>query len=283
MTALVTHGSFLRHRSDGHPECPERLTVIWRHLARAGLWERLVPVEPRPATDEELARVHAPEHVARIKAMGSGWIDADTYVNEHSAEAAVLAAGAALAALESPHRTAICLVRPPGHHATRSQAMGFCLFNNVAVAAAAAPGRVLIVDWDVHHGNGTEEIFAGGERVQYVSFHRWPFYPGTGFQSDGNVHNRPTRVGTPRAEILGWLKSTIAALPKPELVLVSCGFDAYEEDPIGGLGLKPEDYGAMTRLLPDARIVSVLEGGYSLTGLGPCAEHHVRALMDRDP
>jgi acetoin utilization deacetylase AcuC-like enzyme len=282
MTGVVFHEAYLAHRAPGHPECPERLTAIRAHLRKVGLWESLVPVEPRRATDEELGLVHDARHVAAIRAMRPGWIDADTYVNEHSLEAALLAAGGVLAACDSPHRTVFCLVRPPGHHATPTQAMGFCLFNNVAIGARYVHGRVLIVDWDVHHGNGTEETFAGDDRVTYVSFHRWPFYPGTGADSSDNILNRPTRFGTPSHETLDWLRGAIASAPKPDVVFVSCGFDAYEADPIGGLGLKPEDYGAMTRMLPDARIISVLEGGYSLTGLGPCAEQHVRALMERD-
>jgi acetoin utilization deacetylase AcuC-like enzyme len=275
MTAIVWDDATLLHRADGHPECPERLTAIRAHLHRAGLW---TPMEARRATGDELALVHTREHIDFIRGM-SGWIDPDTYMNEHSMEAAVRAAGGVLAACDSAHRTAFCLVRPPGHHASATRAMGFCLFNNVAIAARHVRGRVLIVDWDVHHGNGTEETFAGDDRVTYVSFHRAPFYPGTGWESRGNIHNFPVAFGTPRERIFEWLHSKMTPA---DVVFVSCGFDAYEGDPIGGLGLKPEDYGTMTRMLPDARVISVLEGGYSLSGLGPCAEHHVRALRERD-
>ena len=165
--------------------------------------------------------------------------------------------------------------------------MGFCLFNNVAIAARFLKRRVLIVDWDVHHGNGTQDVFVEDPTVWYLSTHRWPFYPGTGHAQErgvGNIINVPLDIDTPREEILAIFGKAVrkaAKQFKPEFLLVSCGFDAYEGDPIGGLNLKPEDYRAMTDVVCGLGIpvVSALEGGYSLTGLGPCAEQHVEGLL----
>jgi acetoin utilization deacetylase AcuC-like enzyme len=222
---------------------------------------------------------------------GGGWFDADTYLNERSFAAAVRAVGGVLAAVEAVRdgkaSTAFCLVRPPGHHATPARGMGFCLFNSVAVAARFLKRRVLIVDWDVHHGNGTQDIFWNDPSVAYFSTHRWPFYPGTGREDEsgaGNIVNVPIPEGTGRPEFLAKFRDGLeraAAKLKPEFTLISCGFDAYARDPIGGLGLEPEDYGAMTALVRSlgAPVVSALEGGYSLDGLGPCAEAHARGLL----
>jgi acetoin utilization deacetylase AcuC-like enzyme len=229
--------------------------------------------------------------VREASGRGGGWFDADTYLNERSYDAAVRAAGGVLAAVEAVRdgrdRTALCLVRPPGHHATPERGMGFCLFNNVAIAARFLKRRVLIVDWDVHHGNGTQDAFEEDPSVWYLSTHRWPFYPGTGHASErgvGNIINLPMDIDTPRKEVLSSFAKAVRKAArefKPEFLLVSCGFDAYEEDPIGGLNLKPEDYRKMTDVVCGLGIpvVSALEGGYSLTGLGPCAEQHAEGLL----
>ena len=295
VTLLVTDPIYLEHRATGHVECPERLMAILDHFRRTGLESRLTPLPPRDATVDELALVHDRRYVEFVReaaARGGGWFDEDTYLNEHSYRAAVRAAGGVLAAVEAVRagrdRTALCLVRPPGHHATRDRGMGFCLFNNVAVAARFIGRRVLIVDWDVHHGNGTQDIFGADSKVCYLSTHRSPFYPGTGDAGErgvGNLINLPMRAGTPREEFLDRFGGSVRKAGKgfaPEFVLISCGFDAYEHDPIGGLGLKPEDYGTMTRIVGELElpVVSALEGGYSLDGLGPCAEHHALALID---
>jgi len=214
-------------------------------------------------------------------------------MNEHSLEAALRAAGGVLAVceaiLDGDERTAFCLVRPPGHHAGRDFAMGFCLFNNVAIAARRIGRPTLIVDWDVHHGNGTQEILNEDPSVFYLSTHRWPFYPGTGSADEhgcGNLLNLPIPGDTSRADFLTIFERGVRRAVdsiRPEFVLISCGFDAYARDPIGGLGLEPDDYGTMTRIVREAApvpVVSVLEGGYALDALGACAEAHLRALGD---
>lgn len=296
VTLLVTDDLFLRHEAPGHPECPERLSVIVDHLKRTGLLDRLTLLDARDATEEELRLVHTAEHVTRIHEMAKRapvWIDGDTYLNRDSLAAALRAAGGVLAACEAidagSDRTAFCAVRPPGHHATPDRAMGFCLFNNVASAARFLHRRVLIVDWDVHHGNGTQDAISDDPSVFYLSTHRSPFYPGTGRASErgcGNILNLPMPAGTTSQDFLGVFERGVheaAASFRPEFVLISCGFDAYEGDPIGGLGLRPEDFGTMTRIVREAApvpVVSVLEGGYALDALGRCAESHMRALVD---
>jgi acetoin utilization deacetylase AcuC-like enzyme len=294
VTFLVTDPLYLEHRVQGHVECPERILAILEHLRETGLLERLHPLRARDATLEELALCHDRNYIEVVREAserGGGWFDADTYLNEHSYAAAVRAVGGVLSAVEAVRegrdRNALCLTRPPGHHATPARGMGFCLFNNVAIAARFLRQRVLIVDWDVHHGNGTQDIFWDDPSIWYLSTHRYPFYPGTGAAAErgaGNIINLPMSSSTSREEFLERFEGALGKAEKefrPEWLLVSCGFDAYEGDPIGGLGLKPEDYRTMTDLLmgQGLPIVSALEGGYSLEGLGPCAEHHLRGLL----
>jgi acetoin utilization deacetylase AcuC-like enzyme len=294
MTLLVTDPLYLEHQAPGHVECPARLEAILHHFQKCGLMKRLTPLAARDATLPELALVHHPAYVEVVReasGRGGGWFDADTYLNERSYAAALRAAGGVLAAVEAVRdgrdRTALCLVRPPGHHATPERGMGFCLFNNVAIAARFLKRRVLIVDWDVHHGNGTQDTFEEDPSVWYLSTHRWPFYPGTGHAKErgvGNIINLPMDIDTPREAFLkafGKAVRKAAKEFKPEYLLVSCGFDAYEDDPIGGLNLKPEDYRTMTDVVCGlgVPVVSALEGGYSLSGLGPCAEQHAEGLL----
>ncbi len=308
MVTLFTDPRMLDHRpAAAHPERPERLAAVLRHLDRTGLARACSSRTVRPATDEELLRVHTPGHLAavsRMAAAGGGQIEADTWVSPGSPLAARLAAGAAVDAVatvvEGPNRRALCLVRPPGHHARPDEPMGFCLFGSVAVAAADAVarlgmGRVLVVDWDVHHGNGTQEIFYGDPSVAFLSIHRHPFYPGSGAESEtgtgaglGATSNVPIRFGTPRDEFRAAFRSALEAMAdrvRPDLVILSAGFDAHAEDPVGNLGLEVEDFEEMTRDViqvaeahAGGRLVSILEGGYNVPILAGCVAAHLQAL-----
>jgi acetoin utilization deacetylase AcuC-like enzyme len=308
MVTLFTDRRMLEHAPPPrHPERPERLQAILRHLERTRLSEACPSGHVREATREELLRVHTPEYldaVASFEAEGGGLIEQDTWVFRGSNEAALLASGAAVEAVASVFDTAdhraLCLVRPPGHHARPGEPMGFCLYDSVAVAAADARDRlglerVLIVDFDVHHGNGTQEIFYDDPRVAFLSIHRYPFYPGTGAAGEtgsgaglGFTRNIPVRYGTPRDEYHAAFRSVLDALAdlvRPELVLISAGFDAHAEDPVGDLGLEVEDFDRLTREVLSVaeahsrgRVVSLLEGGYNVPILAGCVEAHLRAL-----
>ena len=290
-----------------HPERPERLAATLKHLDRTGLAAACTPGRVRSATDEELLRVHHPGYLAevdRFARAGGGSIEAATWVSRGTAPAARLAAGAVVEAVNAvvsgQSKRALCLVRPPGHHARPSGPMGFCLFNNIAVGAAETVGklgvgRVLIVDWDVHHGNGTQEIFYDDPRVAFFSIHRSPFYPGTGDSDEtgtgpglGATRNVPLKYGLSRPAYLEAFRSSLESFAdrqRPELVLISAGFDAHTEDPVGDLGLETEDFVEMTRIVlgvADAhaggRVVSVLEGGYNVSILAGCVAEHLKAL-----
>jgi len=308
MVKLFTDRRMLDHIPPArHPERPERLQAILRQLERTGISKRSPEGVVREATPAELARVHSPHYldqVAEFESSGGGRIEADTWVNRGSNLAARLAAGAAIEAvacvLAGTDQRAMALVRPPGHHARPAGAMGFCLYGNVAVAAADARDRhglehVLIVDFDVHHGNGTQEIFYADGRVAFFSIHRSPFYPGTGAAGDtgtgkglGFTRNIPVRYGTRRPDYIAAYRAgleTLADKVRPELVLISAGFDAHAEDPVGDLGLETEDFEELTRIVVDVaathsqgRIVSLLEGGYNVPILAGCVETHLRAL-----
>ncbi len=290
-----------------HPEQPARLGAIRRGLVSALAAGGAARLAPRLASDEELVRVHARDYVdtlERLLQQGSGYIDEDTFISEGSHEAAWLAAGsAALLAqqlLASDSAAGVLAARPPGHHATRTTAMGFCLLNNVAVAAAAALAggaqRVAILDWDVHHGNGTQAIFEQDPRVLFISLHQWPLYPGTGRSEEiglgegrGTTVNLPLPPGAAASEYSAALARV--ALPvleqfRPELLLISCGFDAHADDPLGGMRLRDQDYGALTRIVWELavrigapRLGLLLEGGYDLGALERAGREVARALL----
>lgn len=299
---IYTHPACVRHDpGPGHPECPARLETVVDALREQGSgldWQ-----EAPLASREALSRVHAPSLLATVldtPVPEARRLDPDTVLSPASPEAALRAAGAGVAAVNwtmaSPGRRAFCAVRPPGHHATGDTAMGFCLFNSIAVAAAhalAAFGlqRVAIVDFDVHHGNGTQDIFANDARVMYVSSHQSPLYPGTGRSNEhgvGNIENAELPPGSgSEAFRAAWTKSLLPSLEhySPQLLLVSAGFDAHRLDPLADLNLEAGDYAWLTAELvalaerhAQGRIVSMLEGGYSLTALRECTLAHVGAL-----
>ncbi len=298
---VYTHPACLDHDpGSGHPESPSRLRAVLQALESIE-HER---VEAPRATREQLERAHTAEHVERIlagtPADGSVRLDPDTAMSPASPEAALRAAGAACAAvdalLDGDAQRAFCAVRPPGHHATRDTAMGFCLFNNAAVGAVHALDahglkRVAIIDFDVHHGNGTQDIFQRDARVLYASSHQAPLYPGTGGADEhgaGNIFNAPLPPGTASAEFRAtWERRLFPEIDlfRPQLVFISAGFDADARDPLAQLQLVPDDYAWITHHLAeladrhaDGRIVSTLEGGYDLTALAECTAAHVRAL-----
>ena len=296
MLGYVLDDLFAQHRApSGHPERPARAEAVRDALRGAHLAERATHVPIRVATDEELARVHAGAYlddlVARIPG-NTGWLDPDTYFSPGTWDAARAAAGStaalALAVLGGELAQGIAVVRPPGHHATRERAMGFCLLNNVAVAAAAAraagAARVAIVDWDVHHGNGTQDIFWDDPNVLYLSVHQYPYYPGTGAATEIGgpaARGATVNVGLPGgsgnaeyAAVFDHVFLPALARVAPDLILVSAGFDAYEHDPLAGMRVTHAGFRAMAQRLVAAaarlcggRIVALLEGGYDLDGL----------------
>ena len=306
MLRLYTHPACLQHDpGPGHPESPARLRAVLRALDQ-DRFAALDRVEAPRATREQLLRVHEGGHVERILAIqpadGVVRLDEDTAMSPGSAEAALHAAGAAVAAvdavLDGSAQGAFCAVRPPGHHATRERAMGFCLFDNVAVAAAHAIEahglkRVAIADFDVHHGNGTQAIFEREPRVLFVSSHQSPLYPDSGGEDErgaGNIVNGCLSPGDGSYAFRelwdGLLLPRLHAF-RPQLVLVSAGFDAHRDDPLADLRLAVEDYAWVTARLADlarahagGRLVSTLEGGYDLAALAASAAAHVEALME---
>jgi len=305
--AFITHPDCLKHEMGAHhPERPARLAAIEDQLIASGLGEHLARYEAPLATDEQLARVHPIEYVRAIRdaapEAGTVHLDPDTAMNPWSLRAALRAAGAATLAvdlvLQNKVKTAFCAVRPPGHHACRARPMGFCIFNNVAVAArhaleAHGLERAAIIDFDVHHGNGTEDIFEGDEQVLMASIFQHPFYPYSGTDSPAsNMFNVPLAAGAGSRELRAAVTDTwLPALEefKPQLVLFSAGFDAHAEDDMAMLRFVDADYAWVTRQVKalaerhaQGRMVSMLEGGYALPALGRSAVQHLRVLASLD-
>ncbi len=312
-TGYYTHPVCWKHEMGaGHPECPERLSAIEDRLLITGVGDALERREPTPASVAELELAHGRMHVAALRGLhdelrdeiaaggpSHAQLDPDTSINLHTWEAALLSAGAALnatdAVLAGELENAFCAVRPPGHHACRDKAMGFCFFNNVAVAAKYAVERhglqrVAIIDFDVHHGNGTEDIVAGDDRILMCSFYQHPFYPEWNHSGAANLVNMPVSAYTKGMDIrelidMTWLPRLEAH--RPEMVFISAGFDAHREDDMGQLGLVEQDYVWITQQIKQVaqrhaqgRIVSVLEGGYNLSALARSVEAHLRVLAD---
>lgn len=293
-----------------HPEAPDRYDAAYLALARAGLLDQLQKIPTRLALDHEILLAHTAAYLELVKrdvAAGVSWLSTgDTPVMARSLDVARYAVGGVLNAVQSvcegKTKNAFCLVRPPGHHATADRGMGFCLFNNIAIAARHAQrhyrlNRILIVDWDVHHGNGTQDIFYDDGSVFYYSLHQSPWYPGTGAAEEigrgagrGTTLNVPLFVGAGRDAVMRSLSSDLAPAMeqfRPDLILISAGFDSRAGDPLGGLMLRDDDFADMTRFALQlakhycgGRVLSVLEGGYDLGGLASAVTSHVQVLVD---
>ena len=306
-TAFISHSDCGRHDTGwGHPEHVGRLRAVLRAVGRDfELFNAVRHVEARHATAEELSIAHDPAYVERVRLLvqgGGGRLDADTVASEGSWDAARAAAGALLdgvdMAFDGRALRSFCAVRPPGHHALAASGMGFCLFGSVAIAARYArrrhgAGRVLIVDWDVHHGNGTQALVEREPDIRFVSMHQWPWYPGTGAAEDRGPHksvwNVPMPAGRPSAAYVEALERAIDAATAgfvPDLILISAGFDSLAGDPLGGFTLEMADVATLTRSLVDrarawcgGRLVSAMEGGYAPDRLGEACTVHLRELL----
>ncbi|MBP1708500.1 MAG: histone deacetylase family protein [Deltaproteobacteria bacterium] len=313
-TGIVKHERYIEHVMDhGHPESPERLRAIYQMLEQGELKEKLVPVKPREATREELETIHSPEYIdliASTAGQSHTRLDMDTSTCAQSYGAAVLAAGGMLelikAVMDGTLNNGFALVRPPGHHAERTRAMGFCLFNNVAIGATYALKnfsleRILLVDWDVHHGNGTQSSFYEDPRVLYISIHRYGFfYPGTGGanevgrgKGEGFNVNIPLPTGCDDSVYGVFFESLVKPIAleyRPQLVLVSAGFDTHYDDPLGGMDVTPDGYARMTQILMEiadttaqGRLAVTLEGGYSISGQKESVKAVLKELAQISP
>lgn len=310
-TKLLLDPGYKRHLTgEGHPERPARIDAVSEALEQAGLTAKLGAVQKRAATEDEIRLCHTPEYIElvkrEIKSGASMLSTGDTVVSSSSLEVALEAAGGVLnavdAVVEGRAKNAFCAVRPPGHHASPGRGMGFCVFNNIALAARYAQRRhglerVLIADWDVHHGNGTQDTFYDDGSVFFFSTHQSPWYPGTGKtwetgegKGEGTTMNAPFPAGSGRREILGVFRDKLVPAAKsfrPDLVMISAGFDSRQGDPLGQFTLNDQDFADLTVVMLEiaaehagGRLVSVLEGGYNLAGLGAAAASHVRALAE---
>jgi acetoin utilization deacetylase AcuC-like enzyme len=309
-TGLVYHPDYLKHDSgENHPESAKRLSSLITYLEKKAFWSKLKNVPPYSASVEWLETVHDPNYVKMVEKTcknGGGMLDPDTWVGRESYQIALLAVGGVMAAVDAVMdrkiKNAFCAVRPPGHHAERDKAMGFCIFNNVAVGVRYVQKKyglkkVLIVDWDVHHGNGTQNIFLADPSVYYFSIHQFPHYPGTGSESEvgegegkGYTFNMPMFTGSGDLEYIEAFENIfypLASKFSPDFVFISAGFDAHEQDPLATINLSEEGYGRMTEVITklgsehaQGRLVSVLEGGYNVRSLSASVEKHILALMN---
>ena len=307
--SLIYDPKYLKHDTGLHPENARRLEAILRALDQdESLSQKLARTVPNAAGNEDIARCHREDLIYEIEALcnrGETFVDVDTRISPESFEVARLAAGAALAAVDAVMREeggrAFALIRPPGHHATISTAMGFCLFNNAAIGARYAQAkfgveRVLIIDWDVHHGNGTQEIFWNDRSIFYFSTHQYPYYPGTGSsgergggKGEGFTLNVPLSAGTPARDHRQAFTDALHEIERkfpPDLIIISAGFDSRRGDPLGGLMLEDSDFSEMTKEVlriaekhGSGRVIGLLEGGYNLDLLGGSVRSHIAALI----
>ncbi len=308
--AYLYHPYFEKHNpGHGHPECPERLAAINGYLGRKGFWPRITKLQPESIDLEVLKLNHAPEYIDFIlQQQGKEGIvldNGDTILSSHSVEAALLAAGAATLAVDAVYKNdfdkVFAAVRPPGHHAEYDRAMGFCIFNNIALAARYAlqqgyARKILIVDWDVHHGNGTQHAFYEDDSVFYFSMHQYPLFPMTGLKSEtgrgkglGFTKNIPLSYGQGDEEYVRILEEALDEIPRmfiPDLVLISAGFDAHREDPLGGMQVTTAGFYKVTELVSQfanryakGKIISFLEGGYHLAALAESVYQHLLCLL----
>ncbi|RKY86637.1 histone deacetylase [candidate division KSB1 bacterium] len=312
MTGFVYHPDYLKHIPlFNHPENPERLNAIVSRLKETGQWEKLVHITPEPAEDKWIEEIHSRNYRKYVKdacKKGVTYLDGDTYISSDSYDIAVLAVGGVLSAvdgiMDDKMKNGFCAIRPPGHHAEKSAGMGFCIFNNVAIAARYIQKkysleRIAIVDWDVHHGNGTQNSFYTDDSVLYVSLHQFPHYPGTGNKyetgagkGEGFTLNFPMPAGSKDDDYLEiFREKLIPSLNnfEPQFILISAGFDAHQKDPLSGIFLSDSAYEEMTEMLLEVsekksqgRLLSVLEGGYNLNVLGNVISLHIQKLMEYD-
>jgi acetoin utilization deacetylase AcuC-like enzyme len=309
-TAFLYDPRFLEHDAGyNHPERPERLTAVINHVSALPWFSGLSPVTPQPATMDQIETIHALSYIRRAKRScrdDDPFLDTpDVGISRKSAEIAFLAAGGAIAVADSvmsgKSKNGFALLRPPGHHAENSSAMGFCLFNNIAITAKHIQKlygvhKVLIVDWDVHHGNGTQHSFEDDPSVLYVSLHQYPFYPGTGSagqtgigRGEGYTLNCPMTAGSGDTQYMNaWTEKILPKLNgyQPQVILISAGFDAHQKDPLASMNLSTQCFGWMTDQLKEiaerycgGKIISMLEGGYDLAALSECVSEHLEHLI----